>query len=903
MNKKIYKYKSFWLLLVVIIYLLLGFFYVPKIINQQIKQQLNTQLNMQADVEKVNFNPLTFNTTIENLLIIDANDNQWFAAKQAEINFDPLNLLWGQWHFSDLNLTAPMITVMTDETGLVSIPALPAFTASNDEPIDIELAIEDINIQQGKINLQADNVKKDFALSVKSLKFDHEKFSLADEDTQFHLMITTENDEVIVLNGHYNHVQQFIQSDVELKNWQTTTLNQILPDELAVINHQGLIQANGSINWLMAQKPVLNFSKVKLESIHTSWQQTVELVDFHAVLNDVVVNTNTQDIQIKKIVSSQAAWQVNWPIAAQNQHITETSNQAEAPGWQINVVDINISEWPVELIDNELNQTLPLTINSLHLSGVNNGNQSIALDSNLNIAQQGEVTIHSEQKLQPLELSSDIKISDLALVNLSPWITAQSGLVLTEGLLNTEQNIKITADDFDLNGTLNLIGASIQNTKQQDILNLSQLDIGATEISSSQKTITIDQITLDQASGNLLIDSNNNINIQNLNDETSDKQQEPSEWIIKVGEVKFKDSSTALIDQSVEPAVTTSISELNGHIKGLSSESLSKADVDISGKFNQFSPLKIQGKINPLSSEAYTDLKVNIQDLDLLAFSPYSSNYLAFPVDGGKLNIELEYNLNKNELNGKNNLLFKQLKLGNKTPSPDAVDLPLKLAVSLLSDMNGEMKINLPVSGNINDPEFSYGSLIGKAFFKLITTIVASPFKILGALIPNPDPNLSDINFLSGSTTLLESEQNKLNQIAEIMNKKTELNLQLNPQISHEFDSSGLKLNMLLQKAPFDTFDSNNPEVLTWLNAQLTPEELATYDNEEGIRDYPKIWQALIERQQVDEQQLQSLTSQRNLIIKNYLIETAGISAERIYTEQAQDVQKNQSLVKIGVSN
>ncbi|MEZ5471002.1 MAG: DUF748 domain-containing protein [Marinicella sp.] len=905
-TKKLYHYKSFWLLVLFTIYLLIGFFYAPKVIEQQLKQQLNTQLNMQTEVQKVRFNPLTFNTKLEQLSINDSNGQNWFSAQEVELNFDPLNLLWRQWQFSDLNLNAPKINLVTDEAGQILVPALPEIKANSDEPLELDLAIEDINIQQGKINLQADNVKKDFALSVKSLKFNHEKFSLADEDTRFELMIATENDEIIELKGQYNHIKQLIQSQLELKNWQATTLNQILPDELAINNQQGLIQANGSIDWPLIQKPVLNFETVKLQGIDSHWHQSVNLVNFSGELRDIKVDTETQTVDIVNFDSNQAEWQINWPIVLEpadtEQHLDADEEQGKFK-WQVNVSKININDWPVTWIDNEINQTLPLSINTLEINGVNNSSLPFQMDSVLTVASHGQVSIHSEQTLQPLALTSQVDVTELALSPMSPWIEAQSGLVFAEGLLNTHQQFSYQDDQFTFEGTLNMMAAKIENNQQQNIMTLGQLDIGATQISSANKTIVIDQITLDQASGNVIIDSDKNLNIQNLShDEPEQAGSEPSDWVIKVGAVNVKDLSTALIDQSVEPAVTTSISEVNGHIKGLSSESLSKADVDLSGKFNQFSPMHIKGQINPLSSEAYTDLKIAIQDLDLLAFSPYSSNYLAFPVIGGKLNIELEYNLNKNELHGKNNLLFKQFKLGNRTASPDAVNLPLKLAVSLLTDLNGEMKIDLPVSGNLNDPEFSYGGLIGKAFFKLITTIVASPFKILAALIPNPDPNLSDIQFTSGSAELFESEQSKLNQIAQIMSKKTELNLQLNPQLNADYDNNGLKLNLLLQKAPFDSFDLANPEVTSWLEVQLTPEELDTYRTEQGI-DHHKIWQALINRQQVSEQHLQALTEQRNLAIKNYLIETAGISAEKIFIEQAQSNQSNQSLIKIGVSN
>ena len=179
---------------------------------------------------------------------------------------------------------------------------------------------------------------------------------------------------------------------------------------------------------------------------------------------------------------------------------------------------------------------------------------------------------------------------------------------------------------------------------------------------------------------------------------------------------------------------------------------------------------------------------------------------------------------------------------------------------------------------------------------------MASPFKILGALIPNPDPNLSDIQFNSGSAELLPSEQNKLNQIAEIMAKKTELNLQLNPQIDPAFDQAGLKLNQLLEQAPFDTFDPADNHVTEWLSVQLTPEELATYRLDDGSLESAKIWQALINRQVVTAEAIQALGAQRNLNIKKYLLEQAAITAEKIFIEQAQSTDNQSARVKIGVS-
>ncbi len=906
MKKKIYRYKRFWLLLALLSYTLLGFFYIPKVIKQQAQQQLATQLEMQAELGDVSFNPFTFATEINQLKLTDRQQQNWFNSAVTGINFDPVNLLWGEWKFSDLKLEQPEITISTDADGQLLVPALPEFPVSEDSGESTRLSIDNIRLNGGRMGIQAGNIKQDFALNIKSLEIQHDKFSVLDEDTPFMITITTEHDEVIKLDGLYNHAQQQLSSQLTLTDWQATTLNGVLPDELQINNQQGLIDVTGRIDWPLQQKPVLNLTQINITDLHSSWQQAINLSGFQASLNDVVVDTEQQRITVANMTSNQANWQVNWPITLNESAVPETASTADEPGWLINVNQVTIQNWPVDWQDQSLEAAVPINIETLELTDLNNQSQAFNLNTQLNMAEQGLINLSSTQSLSPLSIDSEIEIKALALQPLAAWITDQSGLVFTQGQLSTTQQLQWQDDHFMVNGSLTVDDAVMENQTGQDIADVGQLVIGTTTISSAEQTIVVDQITLDRANGSIIIDADKNINIQNLkpaaetsSESTTDTNN--SEWVIKVGAVNIKDTSTALIDQSVQPAVNTSISELNGQIKGLSSESLSKADVDISGKFNQFSPLSIQGQINPLSSDAYTDIKVKIQDLDLLAFSPYAATYVAFPVNGGKLNVELAYTLNQHELNGQNNLLFKQLKFGDKVNAPDAVDLPLKLAVSLLTDGQGEMKIDLPVSGNLNDPEFSYGSLVGKAIFKLITSIVASPFKILGALIPNPDPNLSDIQFTSGSAELLPSELAKLDQIAAIMAHKPELNLQLNPQISQPADIPGLQNKQLTDKAPFAAFDPAEPTVTQWLEVQLTPEELATYGTENGYA-YDKIWQALLQQQRITEADHQALTEQRNLSIKNYLIESAGITAEKVFIEQAQAADNNQSMVKIGVS-
>lgn len=548
MNKKWYLYKTLWLFLIFTAYVLLGFLYVPKIITTQLKQQASSQLNMRFDVAKVEFNPLTFKTILSNFSLTDSADKQWFSASILRADFDPLNLLWGQWKVSELTLVKPSIDFITDPDGEVITPVLPKFHASQqaDEPID--LVIADIEIDAGSLNLQAGNIKKDFSLDFNSIQIDHEKISFTDDDTRFDIKVTTPSNERIELTGHYNYVKQEINSQIKLNNWQATWLNQVLADEFLLETQQGLVQATGNISWQLQRQPIMRFEQITVTGFKSIWQQQLSVSELSAEITGVEVDTNKRSIFISQINSPQAQWDVMWPfehIQSDTSESTETNEITDS--WQITVQNFQVNQWPFTLQDHLLNQPLKVTLKQLNIKDFNNLGTEISSMAEMTFAGGGNLTFDSNQKLTPLQLKGQLQLTALNLIAIEPWITQQSGLVFTDGLLSTQQKFQLNSDEFELHGSLTLHQAKINNSAGQNIAEIETLQVADTSISSLNKTIVIDNITLDHANGNVITDSNQNFNLQNINQQgTSNSSTDPNQWIIQVGEVKLNENNTAL---------------------------------------------------------------------------------------------------------------------------------------------------------------------------------------------------------------------------------------------------------------------------------------------------------------------------------------------------------------------
>ncbi len=110
-------------------------------------------------------------------------------------------------------------------------------------------------------------------------------------------------------------------------------------------------------------------------------------------------------------------------------------------------------------------------------------------------------------------------------------------------------------------------------------------------------------------------------------------------------------------------------------------------------------------------------------------------------------------------------------------PHPDALDLPLGLAVALLKDADGKIDIDLPVRGNVDDPEFSYGGVIWSALGNLLTKIILSPFTALGSLLGIEADELEYFDFLDGRSDLTPPEMEKAGKLAEALALRPELQL------------------------------------------------------------------------------------------------------------------------------
>lgn len=203
------------------------------------------------------------------------------------------------------------------------------------------------------------------------------------------------------------------------------------------------------------------------------------------------------------------------------------------------------------------------------------------------------------------------------------------------------------------------------------------------------------------------------------------------------------------------------------------------------------------GQINPLVDNPFLNLNLNISDIELSPFSPYSGKYIGYILEKGKLTFNLNYLMENRKMEGKNSISVNQLTLGDSVDSPDAVNLPIKLADALVKDRDGNIQLDLPVSESLDDPRFKLGRVILTVLKNLIVKIVSSPFAALSNLAGGQGEELSYLEFDAGDRSINAENFAKLDKLATILFERPALNLDIQGTIVAQADRDGLQSTLL----------------------------------------------------------------------------------------------------------
>jgi hypothetical protein len=332
------------------------------------------------------------------------------------------------------------------------------------------------------------------------------------------------------------------------------------------------------------------------------------------------------------------------------------------------------------------------------------------------------------------------------------------------------------------------------------LLGWTGLEIERFEADLSKYTLSTSVLELDGLYGRLHIAEDLTTNVAGLLVETPAADTEDSsatgtaepELAVTLGGIELNDAALDFSDFSLPLPFAAAIRAMNGDISTLSTVSAEPARVNLEGQVNEFGLARINGQLSPNNIKDNTDITMVFRNLDMSRLSPYTVSFAGYEIEDGKLDLDLQYRLEKSQLQGANSVIMRDLTLGDKIDHPDAGSLPLGLAVALLKNSDGVIDIDVPVEGNIDDPKFRIGGVVLAAIGNLITKAVTAPFRLLGALIGIDSEDFGTLRYLPGEADISPPDREQLAQLLEAMQQRPELALEISGKYAANLDRPAL---------------------------------------------------------------------------------------------------------------
>jgi hypothetical protein len=255
-------------------------------------------------------------------------------------------------------------------------------------------------------------------------------------------------------------------------------------------------------------------------------------------------------------------------------------------------------------------------------------------------------------------------------------------------------------------------------------------------------------------------------------------------------------------DRFIKPNYSADLTDLVGSLNAFSSEpdpsgAVQMAELALTGRAEGTASLDISGKLNPLAKPLALDVVGKVHDLELPPLSPYAIKYSGYGIERGKMSVDVHYEvLPSGQLTASNKLVLNQLTFGEKVEGAPA-SLPVKLAVTLLADRNGVIDLDLPISGSLNDPQFSVGPIVVKAIFNIIGKAVTAPFTLLAKAFGGSGEEMSQVAFAPGSSTLTPQARQNLDKVAKALIDRPALKLTVNGTADLDSERAGYQKERL----------------------------------------------------------------------------------------------------------
>ena len=819
------------LLTALALYSLLGFLILPGIALRVANQQLANYATVPAHIQRIELNPFSLEVTLWGLVIGEPGKEQvGFERLYANLQLDSL---WTKaLHLSDIELDKPKTEVLFARDGKLNLLGLFKLPASEPTPADpnakpFPLRIDRIKLAGGNVHFEDARPSEPIEFLYDKLDFELNNLSTLPEDNaDMTLVAIGPAGGQIDWKGNFSLIPIASEGTLKVTDGQMKAFWPYVRDAVPLVLENGVVSLSTDYKLNLSKETELLLSNVsvsvapfaikapdgrplaKLDRLDVS-ETTVDLAKQQVVVGKIrsqkletwaALEADGQ-LDWQKLFASQpskpaakaAAEPKNTPAAADSPKPEPT---APAKPWQVLLKDVQLRDYKVHLADRSAKPEVtldvtPLNVDLQNFDSLNGSPFNVKLETGL--GKQGKISADGVVNLAPVTAQLNVKTQDIDLRVAQSYINPFIRLELRSGMLGSDLKVNLKSTEplaLSVTGRAQVDQLHTLDTlKTRDFLKWQQVVVEGLNYQHGD-SLSIDRINLFQPYVRFMINDDRTTNIDDLlipqpadsaAKTAAAKPASNSKPLgIHIGGIAINDGSANFADFSLTPNFATAVQQLNGQIGTIDSRQAKPASVDVNGKVDRYAPVTIKGAVNPFDPMASLDIATSFKRVELTTLTPYSGKFAGYRIRKGRLNLDLHYLITKGQLKAENKVVVEQLQLGEKVDSPDAVSLPLKLAIALLKDVDGKISIELPVTGDLNNPQFSVMPIVWQTLRNLIVKAAAAPFKLIGGLVSGGgSEDLGTVSFAPGSSELNKDAEAALVKLSQALKERPALRLEI----------------------------------------------------------------------------------------------------------------------------
>ncbi|KAE8761999.1 DUF748 domain-containing protein [Paraburkholderia madseniana] len=524
--------------------------------------------------------------------------------------------------------------------------------------------------------------------------------------------------------------------------------------------------------------------------------------------------------------------------------------EAEGPAWHYKIGELNLKDATANFTDNTTPNPVKLSVTPLQLKVQqisDDLSKPLPVDLQATLNKKGTLGVKGDVTATPLKVAVKVNANRLDAAAFEPYFGSKLNALIASALLNANGDLALSqakALKATYRGDVALVDVRMIDKATSDpFAGWSSLALTNLKADYDEHGTAVDagRVTFTKFYGRVLLDAQGKLNLKDVVAHESGAAQSltrdksgghepvpltpqaasapevasapvpassatpatpatvtaatPPQSPVKLhfGQLVLQQGRVTYTDNFIKPNFTANLVGIQGTVGAFGTQSTTPAPVDIAAKLAANGPLSIRGTVNPLIAKPALDLTASAHDIELTNLTPYSAKYAGYPITKGKLNVDLHYQLDNDQLNANNHIFIDQLTFGDHVENDTATKLPVRLAISLLKNSRGEIDVNLPVSGSLSNPEFSVGGLIWHAVLNLLQKAVTAPFSLIANAFGGGGEELGYVEFEPGSAKLSDAADKKLDTIVKALADKSSIRIDLIGRVDPAVDGPGLR--------------------------------------------------------------------------------------------------------------